>query len=148
MSDLAVGIKAAVSSKLSPREKILSIEGLIAELPQHEFKVIHHFAPGLYAREIHIPKGYILTGKIHRYAHLNTVSKGEIAVYTEDGPKRIKAPATFMSPPGTKRVGYAIRATVWTTYHPTEETDVDLIEQQVIAPSFESLGLEPRKELE
>ena len=133
---------------LTPRDKILSMEALIGEMPQLEFKVTHHHAPGLYARELLIPKGAVLVGKIHRTAHLNTVSKGRIAVYTESGGiKEVVAPATFMSPPGVKRVGYALEDTVWITYHPTEETDLLKIEAEVIAPSFEALGHDPVKEI-
>jgi hypothetical protein len=142
-SDIAPAV-----SEITPRDKILSMESIILEMPQCEFEVTHHFAPGLYAREVFIPKGSIVVGKIHKHAHLNCVSKGHIAVYTEEGLKEITAPATFMSAPGTKRVGYAIADTVWTTYHPTDETDVAKIELEVIAPSYEALGLDPIKEIE
>jgi hypothetical protein len=34
--------------------------------------------------------------------------------------------------PGMKRVIYAITDTVWTTFHVTEETDVDKIAEQIL----------------
>jgi hypothetical protein len=52
---------------------------------------------------------------------------------------KIAAPATFVSQPGTKRVVYALKDTVWTTVHVTESTDLDEIEAEIIAPSFEAL---------
>ena len=53
--------------------------------------------------------------------------------------KRIIAPYTFVSRPGTKRVGLAHADTVWVTIHATEETDLEKIEEEVIAASYEGL---------
>ena len=102
-----------------------------------ECPVTHHFAPGLYAREIFIPAGYVIVGKIHRHAHVNTISKGRVVVATEFGTSELVAPCTFVSVPGTKRAVVAQEDTIWTTYHPTQETDLNKIEESVIAPSFE-----------
>ena len=46
---------------------------------------------------------------------------------------------------------YALEDTVWTTIHVTEETDLEKIEDYVIAKSYdelEALGLSPRTKLE
>lgn len=98
-----------------------------------EIPVRHYFSNGVYAREITIPKGTVLTGKIHKYANLNIMSKGEMSVLTEDGVVRVKAPFTIVSPPGTKRIAYAHEETVWTTIHGTEETSLERIEAHFIA---------------
>lgn len=97
----------------------------------------HHFAPGLYAREIFIPTGILIIGKIHRHSHVNTISKGKVVVATEFGLEEFTAPHTFISEPGVKRAVLALEDTIWTTYHPTEETELDRIEEYVIAPTFE-----------
>jgi hypothetical protein len=97
----------------------------------------HHFAPGLYAREIFIPAGILIIGKIHRHSHVNTISQGKCVVATEFGLQEFTAPHTFISQPGVKRAVLALEDTIWTTYHPTEETDLDKIEEYVIAPSFD-----------
>jgi hypothetical protein len=99
--------------------------------------VTHHHAPGLYAREIFIPEGVLIVGKIHKHAHVNTISKGRVIVATEFGTQELVAPVTFVSLPGTKRAVVAQEDTIWTTYHPTEETELAKIEEAVIAPSFE-----------
>jgi hypothetical protein len=108
----------------------------------------HHFAPGQYARELHIPQGMLLTGKIHKHAHLNIISKGDITVWTEDGMKRIKAPATIVSKPGMKRVGYAHEDTVWTTIHATNETDLVKLEEELIAKDFSEVPYDEKLMLE
>jgi hypothetical protein len=92
---------------ITVREKILALEADMRNMDQVIIEPVHYFAKGLYAREISIPKGTLLTGKIHRSEHLNIISKGDISVVTESGTRRIKAPFTMVSQPGTKRVGYA-----------------------------------------
>ena len=41
------------------------------------------------------------------------------------------------SPPGTKRVVFAVTDVVWTTVHVTDKTDLGEIEDFVIAKTFE-----------
>lgn len=114
-------------------EQIQALEVTMREMPQEDIPVKHYFSEGVYAREIFIKKGTTLTGHIHKYSQLNILSKGEISVSTEDGIKRISAPFTIVSPPGTKRVAYAHEDCVWTTIHGTHEKDIDKIESQFIA---------------
>lgn len=117
------------------------IDRLESMMKQSDGKVelgpVHYFAKGLYAREIRIPKGTLLTGKIHKHEHLNIISQGEISVLTENGPQRIKAPCTIISQPGTKRVGYAHEDTVWTTIHATDETEVEKIDNALVVDTYE-----------
>jgi len=120
---------------ISVRDKVNIIEAEILKHPQLDPVVKHHFSPGIYARELHIPAGAILTGRIHKYENLNILSAGEMAVLTEDGMKRVSAPFTVVSPPGTKRVAYAFTDCVWTTILSTDETDPDVIEQFFTAGS-------------
>lgn len=122
----------------SMRVKIERLEGMMRQVEdQVEIKPVHRFADGLYAREIFIPKGTLLTGKIHKREHLNIVALGEISVLTEAGPQRIKAPFTMVSLPGTKRVGYAHEDTVWITVHATDETRVELVEDELVVDTYD-----------
>lgn len=118
------------------RAGVKALEGEMFQLPQVEIGPVHYFAEGLYAREITIPKGVLLTGKVHKYSHLNIISKGIIDVMTEDGPVRLTAPCTIVSQPNTKRVGYAIEETVWTTIHATEETEIENIESALVYDDY------------
>lgn len=133
----------------SRRGQILALEATMMEMREHHIPIetIHHFAPGLYAREVRIPAGATVVGKIHRTEHMNILSEGEISVMTEEGVKRLKAPCTLISKSGMKRVGYAHSDVVWTTIHPTEETDLAKLEDILIAPSFEALAAPVDKKL-
>jgi len=119
-----------------PPDAVEEIEQRMLALPQISLRVVHHFSDGLYARELHIPAGTVLTGKIHKLRNLNILSAGEISVLTEHGVVRVKAPFTVVSPPGTKRIAYAHSDCVWTTIHATEETDVDKIERAFTTDSY------------
>lgn len=110
--------------------------------------VTHHFAPGMYAREMFIPKGTVIVGKMHRHAHLSSVTKGRILVATEHGNREVSAPAVFVSEAGVKRAGYALEDTIWVTYHATEGTDLAEIEAELIVPESEVLEMVKRKELQ
>ncbi len=117
----------------SMREKVREIEAQLAQMPQADFHVTHHFSKGVYGRELLIPKGVCLTGKIHKYSQLNVLLSGDISVLTEDGVMRVQPPFVIVSPPGTKRVAYAHEETRWLTIHGTDKTDVDEIEAEFIA---------------
>ena len=123
---------------------------ITADLPPVEIPVKDYFSKGVYAREIFIPKGTVITGKIHKFTNLNIMSQGEMSVLTEDGIKRVKAPFTIVSPPGTRRVAYAHEDTIWTTIHGTEKTDVDEIEAEFVAqtPKDYQLFLETQNRIE
>lgn len=125
------------------RNAILRLEEDMLNMPgaQTDCPVRHIFAPGLYAREMVIPKGIIIVGKIHKHAHVNTISKGKCSVITEFGEMELIAPVTFVSKPGTKRVVIANEETVWTTYHPSDETDLDKLEESIIAKSYDDLPI-------
>jgi len=116
-------------AQISTRGKVEAIEAELLKLPQVAMEVRHHFAPGMYARELHIPAGTLLTGKIHKYAQINILSKGTIRVLTENGIEEVSASFTVVSPPGTKRIALAVTDCVWTTLLPTDEKDPDVIEE-------------------
>lgn len=121
------------------RDSILALERVLLQHPQAALPVFHHFAGGVYARELHIPKGTALTGKIHRFGHINVLLKGDITVLTEHGMQRLVAPCVLCSSPGIKRAGFAHEDTIWITFHATEETDPEKIEQQCIVPDYSQI---------
>lgn len=99
----------------------------------------HSFSDGIYVREIFIPKGTFIVGKIHKHDHPNFLLKGEVDVVTEFGNERIIAPCSMISSAGTKRALYAITDLIWVTVHnnPTNTQDLEKLEKIVIADSYE-----------
>ncbi len=132
------GVPQDEMSSVLLRNRIEALEQAMLNMPEHQIEIepVHHFSEGVYAREIMIPKGTTLTGKIHKFEHLNIISKGDISVLTENGIERLRAPCTLVSKPGTKRVGYAHEDTVWTTIHATKERDLAKIEAEFVVNSY------------
>lgn len=127
--------------QLGRREAILRLQDAIVygglDVGPAACPVQHHFAPGAYGREMTLPAGLVVIGKIHKHAHINVISKGRVQVFTEyDGVLELAAPCTFVSSPGTKRVVHVLEETVWTTVHVTDKTDLAEIEREVIATDF------------
>lgn len=114
--------------------QLAMLESKLSNLPQKETVLTHHFAEGVYGRELFIPADTIVIGKRHRHSTLNIVLSGAISIYMGEGipAKRIDAPAMFVSPPFTKKLGYTHSDTVFINIHPANCTDVDAIEAEAI----------------
>jgi len=131
------------------RQKIMAIQRACQGLPDGQRMdesppLKHWLSPGIYAREIHLPAGTVVVGKIHRHRHFNIISKGSISCYTEFGLETHTAPASFISEPGTKRVVHTHEDAIWTTIHPnpTNETDLATLEEMFTALEYVELGME------
>ena len=122
-----------MTSQLKTIDDIFNLENALLSMEQVSLDLTHHFSRGIYARQMFIPKGTILTGKLHKHNHLNVMLYGDIEIATEDGSKRMTEPCMFESKAGTKRAGFAHEDTVWITIHATEETDIEKIEANEIA---------------
>jgi hypothetical protein len=116
------------------REQILALQAQMQRLPQADIPTEHTFGPGFYARTIHIAAGTVLVGKVHATEHLFIVSKGTIALATEDGTQTVSAPFQCVARPGLKRVGVALTDVVCTNVHITDETDLQRLEADLIIP--------------
>jgi len=114
-------------SEKPTREQIDRLECLILAGEQVETPMKHYFSPGLYAREMFIPAGTVLTGAVHKLEHL-ALFVGDITVWTEGGMARLTGHHTFVSKPGAKRVGFAHADTWCTGFFPTDKTDILEIE--------------------
>ena len=118
------------------RASLSQIESLFKELPQLEIEVRHHFAKGVYGREMIMPKHSVVVGKIHKYENMNVLSQGEVTVISVDGVMRLKAPAHIVASPGVKRILFAHTDVVWTNFHGTHERDLEKIEAEFIAKDY------------
>ena len=99
---------------------------------QAETETIHHFSDGIYARELKIPAGVCIVGALHKTKHFMMVSKGRCSIATHEGSTVVEAPYMVETQPGIKRVVYAETDTVMTTFHVTNETDIEKIAEQIL----------------
>lgn len=120
-------------------------EYAIARMPQVEIPTTHRFiaGPGMYVREAFAKAGTLLTSKIHTTNHPFVMLKGDQSIMDEDGSWiRIKAPFMGVTKAGSRRVVYAHTDTVMVSFHATEETDLNKVEEEIFACHDEHLGLE------
>lgn len=102
-------------------------------LPQVECPLIHRFTPGMYIREIFMPKGTFIISQIHKTEHPFVVTVGRVKVWIEDkGVEEIAAPYVGITKPGTRRILEIIEDCRWITFHPTNATTVEDAERDVI----------------
>lgn len=132
ISDADLLIKSKENDRLNKAENILAI---LAQGSPHQCTLTHRFTPGMYSREILMPAGTLLTSKIHKTEHQYVVTEGIAHVWTEEtGVLTIKAPYVGITKPGTRRMLYIEQDCRWITFHPTTETDIQKIEEELIYP--------------
>lgn len=132
-------------SRSTDRSSIVDFENMLSSVDGAFFgdsdicPLKHSFSDGIYVREIFIPAGTILVGKIHKHEHPNFLMSGTVDVVTEYGSERIEAPKSMISKSGTKRVVHAITDTVWITVHVNKDNTRDLnkLEEKIIAKSYD-----------
>ena len=100
-----------------------------------ELPLEHFICNKTYTRQITLPKDILLTGKVHNFDHVSILSKGDVSVMTDEGVTRIKAPATWISKAGTKRLIYVHEETIWSTIHHSENTLVEDLEKEIVHES-------------
>jgi hypothetical protein len=126
---------------LTHQQRVAILEREMASHPKAEIVTNHYFAEGTYTREILIPAGTLLTGKLHRFSCINILAKGKIKVVTDEGEYDVEAPYTFVSGAGVKKVGYVLEDAVWINVHPWDgKMNLQEIEQVVIEPELAALG--------
>ena len=117
---------------LALQSNIFKLQDFMLQQEQAETETIHHFSDGIYARELRIPAGVCIVGALHKTSHFMMVSKGRCSIATHEGSKIVEAPYMVETQPGIKRVVYAETDTVMTTFHVTNETDIEKIAEQIL----------------
>lgn len=111
-------------------------EAAMSRMPQADCPVTHHFTPGLYIRSIRIPAGTLVTSMEHKTEHPFVITAGRVRVASEnEGSVIYEAPHMGITRPGTKRLLHALEDTVWTTFHVTDETDIERIAAEILEPN-------------
>lgn len=131
-----------VTNKDEVRDFIARVEqSALQSAEQVDFNplVKHHFSKDVYARELFIPAGTLIVGKIHKHENFNILSQGEMSVLSVDGMQRVTAPFSVVSSPGVKRMAFAHTDCVWTTIHGTDEKDLEKIEELFIAKTYDDV---------
>lgn len=109
---------------------IEALEEVLLEHEQVEIPTAEHFINGMYGREIVIPAGAMITGRVYKEGYLDIMLSGDISVATPQGLKRLTGTHVMEAPPGRKRAGYAHADTHWITVHRTDQFEPgDMLDQ-------------------
>lgn len=101
-------------------------------MPQVEMPTFHHFADGMYGRELHQPAGSLVVGKTHKREHFLIIMKGVLQIAMDSGVRNVAAPCVIVSAPGAKRALLALQDSVYMTVHRTKKKNLDKIEKELI----------------
>jgi len=108
-----------------------------------DMPVTHSFEPGMYVREMFIPKDTYFIGREHRHGHHCVLVSGSVVVMSADGETPLSAPAELMTVPGYQMVLRALTDVVGRTYHPNpaESRDIAALEAEAFHPAEEVFKL-------
>ncbi len=119
-------------AKTDSQLKVDAFQRRLEALPEEhrlDLPLKHTFTPGLYVREIFMPKGSLVISNTHKSHHQFVVAKGKLSVWTEQGGvQHLEAPHRGDTLPGTRRILFMHEDTVFLTFHPTTETNIEQLE--------------------
>jgi quercetin dioxygenase-like cupin family protein len=94
---------------------------------------LHHFSDGLYAKQMHIPAKHVARQHVHKYSHLSILAQGKVLVEVDGQQTEYTAPACIEIAAGKQHRVFAYTDAVWFCIHATSETDVDKVDQVLLA---------------
>ena len=144
-----IGLPDHLATPALRRDWITGLEDALVDVSEYpqgdrpDCPLVHNFADGIYIREIFIPAGLMLTGKIHKHRHPNFLMSGKVSMITEDGGAQVmEGPQSMVSPAGCKRALFTHTPTWWITVHlnPNNHTEFnDDLEDEIIAKDYKEL---------
>jgi hypothetical protein len=116
--------------------RLLGMAGINGEA--EECPLEHRFAPGVYLRTITMREGLFVVGHEHRTEHLHIVHSGRARVFMDGKWVLVQAPGVFVSRPGVRKILVIEKEMVYSTIHPTTETDLEKLEAEMVikSPSY------------
>jgi len=110
-----------MNEKIDGVERMMLESGNLIEAP-----LIHKFTPNMYIREVFMPKGSMLTSKVHKTEHPFVVLTGVAVVATPEGETEVLAAGhSGITKPNTRRVLFIEADCRWVTFHPLSEAEED-----------------------
>ena len=106
---------------------------LIAKGNTDMFPLKHSFAEGIYVREMFIPEGGLVIGRVHKNDHIWFLLSGDLEIATEEGPELFIGPCYIKAIAGTKRVLHAITDSIFVNVYPNPNniTNIEELEDNL-----------------
>ena len=93
------------------------------------FKVQHHFAGGVYAKQMEFNPGYPFKGHKHHFDHMSILAQGEALVEVDGITTHVVGPAVIDIKKNSVHRVKALTPCVWFCIHQTDLTDPDDIDE-------------------
>lgn len=123
---------------------VFALEEINRKKPQVELPLRHFIADGCYVREIFMPAGLDVTGRIHKHEHIAIQVYGDITIFDHTGAYRMSGYNVFVSKPGAKRALRTHADTMFLTVHklrqPIQEVTPEILaelEREYVAETME-----------
>lgn len=102
------------------------------------FPLKHSFSEGVYIREMFMPQGGLVIGKLYKISHTWFLLSGELEVATDEGTEYYIGPCYVNAPEGTKRVLHAVSDVIFVNVYPNPENiiDTDKLEEILTCSSY------------
>jgi hypothetical protein len=126
------------------KEKLAYLTLQFSRMEQAECQLTHKFEQGLYIRELRMPAGTLLIGRVHRYGHVCQLLEGDlILIHCKGVREGFKAPSQILTEPGYQMVVYAATDALARTVHPNprEERDIQRLEDDIFESKEDLLRL-------
>ena len=129
----------STDGKFPTRSELRSLQiGIMALLengcPTINAEPVHRFAGGVYLRELDIPQGNLVLGKIHKHEHFVILAEGACRINTDEGMQDISAPHIWISKPGDQRALYTYEDCKFLTIHENikDNRDIESLEDSLV----------------
>lgn len=112
-------------------EALNQLERDLAKCPPVEHHEVHRFTKHLASREFHGKAGTLCTSKIHKTEHQFIISKGKVRIWSPETEEweLFEAPYHGITKPGTRRALFILEDLIFTTFHATDITDIEELEE-------------------
>lgn len=101
------------------RQRFEELEKKLFELPQlteEDFNLVEYKVGGMYGRQITVPKGALITGRVYKRDHLEIMLSGDIYILSANGGvTHYTGYNVIPAKAGKRQAGFAIEDTVWLT---------------------------------
>ena len=127
-----------IEPSLEKKAELSSIENLeraMLSTQQVEIPLFHAFSPGVYLRQVTMPSGTFVIGHQHKTEHFNIVLSGRASVFMDGMVHEVVAPAIIKSNANVRKLLFIHETMIWATIHPTDETDLVKLEDELIVKS-------------
>ncbi len=128
-NDIALPIPVTDDQVLALQQAMMRMDQITPPEP------VHFHATGLYARMIDLKAGHVYVGKRHTRSHMFIMLFGEMEVTMPDGfVHHMVGHNVRVSEAGRKSAFKVLQDTRLLTVHHTYNTDLDVIEDEIIMP--------------